>query len=302
VNRRTLPAELNLNEIGMTTEIARGGLGTIREVKAGHPWAEPALVFKRFHQPARVDWAVLSQLVSWRLSLARAELNRVDRSLSWPLSVVISSDGPVGFLMRRVPPEYQIRVRLPSGRERAVLREAQYLLGTSDRARRLGIQDADLETRLELLWELAETISFLHEHGVVIGDLSSRNVLWRSAPSGVVLVDCDSMILGGVGSPHPPTTTVDWDDSAQPDMPAASADVYKYALLVLRALARTFQGRDPAAADRFLDSTAQMLLRRSLAADPGSRPSARAWEVWAAGRRAARSSGLRSQHTAVSTI
>jgi hypothetical protein len=274
----------------------------VRGLDPGHKWSEPPLVFKRFHHPQDVNWDVLREMVSWRRSLARAEQGRVDRTSTWPLAIVVGADGPVGFLMRRLSPDYQERVRLPSGCYRCVLREAQYLLGSRDRARRLGVEDVGLETRLELLWDLAETISFLHGHGVVVGDLSSRNVLWRSAPSRVILVDCDSMILGGVGSPHPPTTTVDWDDPAQPDMPAASADVYKFALFVLRSLAHTFQGRDPAPAVPLLDSTAQVLLARSLSLDPGSRPRASAWELWATGRRAARSAASKSGVTPVSTI
>ena len=95
------------------------------------------------------------------------------------------------------------------------------------------------------------------------------------------------MTLGGVGSPLPAAFTVDWDDPAQPDLAAASADVYKLALFVLRTLARSFQTRDPGGAGHLLDATGRLLLERSLATDPARRPKAEAWERWAAGRRAA---------------
>ena len=195
-------------------------------------------------------------------------------------------DELVGFVMQRVPEELTEHIRLPSGRGRSVLREAQYLLADGLHLRRLGMEEPPPQTRLRIVWSLAETVAFLHQHRVVIGDLSSRNVLWRT-DAGVLLVDCDSVTLGGIGAPLPPASTVDWDDPAQPDLVAASSDVYKLALLVLRIVSRHFQTRDPALADEQLDAAGRSLLRMSLDNDPAARPQAQAWERWAASRRAA---------------
>lgn len=285
-----MPEEVALEAVGLTKELARGGLGAIREVRPRPGLGDKQMVFKRFHDPRGVDWEALRAMVGWRRSLSRSDQSRVDRHLTWPLAVVVGDDGPVGFLMYRVPPDFEASIRTPSGGRRAVLREAQYLIADSPRARRLGITEPSDAQRLELLWRLADTIAFLHDRRIVVGDLSSRNVLWSEVDARIVLVDCDSMVLGGVGSPHPPAATVDWDDPALAH-PAASSDIYKLGLFAVRTLARRFQTRSPDDARAALDSTARMLIERSLSSDPDLRPSARAWAAWASSRRAARSSG-----------
>jgi hypothetical protein len=55
----------------------------------------------------------------------------------------------------------------------------------------------------------------------------------------------------------------------------------------VRLFARSFQTRDPSAADAQLDPTGRWLVRTSLSSNPDDRPGASAWERWAAGRRAA---------------
>ncbi len=284
-----LPGEVSLSTIGLTRELARGGLGVIREVRPRPGLGDRPLVFKRFHDPAAVDWAALRALVEWRRSLKQGDRRRVDRELTWPLAVVGGETGPLGFLMYRVSSDFEASVRTPSGGSRSVVREAQYLMVNSPRAARLGIGEPSDAQRLELIWRLVDLIAFLHDRQIVVGDLSTRNVLWSELDSRIVLVDCDSMILGGVGSPHPPAVTVDWDDPALA-VPAASSDIYKLALFVVRTLGRSFQIRSSDEVIAALDSTARTLLERSLCSDPGHRPPAQAWAAWASVRRAARSS------------
>ncbi len=282
-----LPRRLELAALGSTTPIARGGAGSVEAVAPAPVLGSEPLVLKRYHEPGQVDRAVLERLVEWRRELAPAERARLDRLAVWPLALVVEDERLVGFVMRRVPDAYVASVRVPSGARRRVLREAQYLLAAPERMRALHVADPPDAVRLELVRALADAIAFLHQRRVVIGDLSTRNVLWSAELERVLLVDCDAVMLGGVGSPLPLTATVDWDDPAQPDMAAASSDIYKLALFVLRSVSRSFQTRDPAAADGLLDPAGAWLLRMSLASDPGARPTAAAWERWAADRRAA---------------
>lgn len=284
-----LPPELALADVGPRTPLARGGLGTVDALERKLDADLGPLVLKHFHRPDEAGDTALRALTTWRRDLAPADRRRLDLVTTWPLAVVTDGGAPVGFVMRRVPARYGLEVRLPSGRRAHALREAQYLFGSRPRAQRLGIDDVDLDGRRELVYEFAEAVAFLHARGIVIGDVSARNLLWCSSPSAVMLVDCDAMHLPRIGSPHPPAFTVDWDDPAQPLVPAASSDVYKLGLFVLRALGRSFQSRDPALADDALDGMGRWLLRASLDRDPSARPGADAWERWAAGRRAARS-------------
>lgn len=290
-----LAAEVELAALGPTVVLGRGGAGSVEAV--GRDYVPGvSLVFKRYHRSQLVDGAALRRLVGWRRRLPRADRARLDAVAAWPLAVVVTGRGELtGVLMRRVPPVFVATVRLPSGKRRSVLREAQYLVADPGRARRLGAPEADPRDRLEVVWSLCEVVAFLHRNRIVLGDLSTRNVLWCGGPGRVLLVDCDSMTLGGVGSPVAPAFTVDWDDPAQSTMAAASSDVYKLGLFVLRSLARSFQTRDPSAADAALDGPGRWLLRCSLDPDPDARPHADAWDRWASGRRAG------SRHTSAAT-
>ena len=222
---------------------------------------EPPLVLKRYHPGVAVDGVALAALVRWRRELAAPDRARVDRLATWPLAVALADDGTTrrAFVMRRVPG--------------CVHRARPAALGAQpdgDRARRstswpspsafagCSPTTTSASDRLQVIWMLAETVAFLHRRRIVIGDLSVRNVLCCARPGRILLVDCDSMTLGGVGSPLPTAFTVDWDDPAQPDLAAASADVYKLALFVLRTPARSFQTRDAGAAGHLLDATGRL--------------------------------------------
>jgi hypothetical protein len=284
--RSASPTAIALSAIGDLSPIARGGTGVVYETE---PLGETPIVFKRFLHPEVIDPDALRALVHWRRQLEDHERGELDRLTAWPIAVVEEQGVIVGFVMRRLPEMFTQMIRLPSGMQRTVPREAQYLLAP-ERSARLGVPEVMPSERLELLCVLVETVAFLHEHHVVVCDMSTRNVLWSTNPSRVFFVDCDSMFLGGVGSPLPPSFTVDWDDPAQRDA-AASSDVYKLALFLVRTLAESFQTRDARLAAGHLDVAGRSLLEASLSAAAHRRPSMAAWEHWAAGRLAALRAG-----------
>jgi eukaryotic-like serine/threonine-protein kinase len=280
--RAAPPPMIALSTLGGLSPIARGATGVVYEAE---PLGKTPIVLKRFLHPEVVDAEALKALVHWRRQLEDLERAELDRVTAWPIAAVQEQNVIVGFVMRRVPEVFIQEIRLISGTRRTVPREAQYLLGARGVAR-LGVGEVTAAERLELLCSLVEAVAFLHEHRVVVCDMSTRNVLWSTNPSRVFFVDCDSMFLGGVGSPLPPSFTVDWDDPAQIEA-AASSDVYKLALFVIRALAGSFQTRDPRLVDGHLDAAGKRLLKASLSKAVDQRPSMVAWEQWATGRLAA---------------
>jgi hypothetical protein len=115
--------------------------------------------------------------------------------------------------------------------------ELQYLL-YADQSRALGLDVPEVEGRLDLCREWLKIFSLFEHNNVVFGDISMRNLLWRSATNthSVYLIDCDTAQAGGPFRPSP--FTQDWDD---PQLPAGApadqaSDRYKLALVVYRAL------------------------------------------------------------------
>ena len=65
-------------------------------------------------------------------------------------------------------------------------------------ARGIDIDDAQ---RYSLLREVASGLAFLHKHGVCVGDISPKNMLFSLTPHpAVYFIDCDAMRINGVSA------------------------------------------------------------------------------------------------------
>ncbi|HEU5470195.1 MAG TPA: hypothetical protein VFV67_06040 [Actinophytocola sp.] len=261
-------------------ELGRGGQGRVVEVLggAGRPAGEP-LVAKWYLPSVDLDAAALTRLVAWRRSLADADRSTVDDIAAWPRAVLLRHGRAAGVLLPRVPPRFSIPVRLPSGSAGQVLSELQFLIAGPDLLTRRGIPDLDRPVRLRVLARFAAAVAVLHNHGVVLGDLSVKNVLWSVAGGepAVYLLDCDALRLTGTNPAVRQPNSPGWDDPAFPGTQNQQSDRYKVALTVLRVLARDFHTRDPERARAALGREFLPLLRAGLSGRPDVRPAASAW-------------------------
>jgi len=154
----------------------------------------------------------------------------------------------------------------------------------------LGVPVPTLELRIAICAELADTLAWLHERNVAYGDLSGRNVLWRTEPTaGVFLLDCDGCSLDGSWPATEAADTPGWTVPEGTRKPTIAADCYRFALFVLRSLGGGFQDRDPEKLTDRVDIETLDLLRRSLGLKPSSRPS---MSVWASHLRAGGARGM----------
>jgi DNA-binding helix-hairpin-helix protein with protein kinase domain len=279
VNAPMSPLVVDVTAVREGRVLGRGGQGRVVEVTECSGWSvsEP-LVAKWYLPSVRLDAAALTRLISWRRSLEASERAAVDTIACWPRGVLLRHGRASGVLLPRVPPRFSLPVLLPSGSRGQLLRELQYLIAGPALLARRQIPDVGLMTRLRLLEAFVAGVAKLHGHGVVLGDLSVKNVLWTSAGGpAIYLLDCDALRLTGMDPAVRQPNSPGWDDPAFPGTQNQQSDRYKLALTVLRVLARDFHTRDPERAVAALGREFMPILRAGLSTEPDSRPAATAW-------------------------
>jgi serine/threonine protein kinase len=308
---------MHRKDLGTLEPLGRGGtaiiygLPDLPPVRLGAGSAD-GLVYKEYKQKTRTHaghglTAGLRSLVAFRQDrLADALRPRWDERIIWPLRMVLDDAGEAaGIVMSLIPYRYFQRIMRRSGPPTLVTREVEKLFGDDETMRRIGIAPVAEEIRLQLISRIVATYAMMHRQGVVVGDISGRNLVYDPAPNpvGVLALDADSARVEGTRSafssqPHTPQ----WEPpealaalrrfhasggSVHPDAVTAQSkrtDVYKFGLLAVRILDHgrgRSVNRDPAAAQRVLrrrlGPDAADLLRHSLADDPDDRPTMRAW-------------------------
>ncbi|ATQ31569.1 hypothetical protein CS378_24360 [Rhodococcus ruber] len=269
----------NLATLKLGPKLGDGGQGAVYELAD-----DPARVFKRYHSPSGPGFAAstLDALIGMRGKLSNGG-RPVDEWAAWPSSVVRDAQTVVGFLMPRVPTEFTFQAH---GKRR--LSELGVLLAKKSSPLFAGVTLPTLEERIAILRSLARAVGVLHEHRIVIGDLSFANIFWSLSPEPrVMLIDCDGMRPDGLPPVLPQAETPDWDDpfAAPRTAPTFDRDCYKLALAVMRVLGGEIDCRptelDGLAFDgveKAMDHRLRELLRQA-AGPEGTRPSARVWET-----------------------
>ncbi|MET7970923.1 hypothetical protein [Micromonospora sp. NPDC005305] len=307
IRRRTLGS---LEFIGRGGTAAVYGLPDLRPESLGVE-APQGLAYKEYSPKTRARAGPglapgLQAMVGVRSRLAPAQRARWDERVIWPVRLVVDDHGAAtGIVMPLIPQRFFQRVTPRSGGVMSVPREAEKLFGDVETMERIGVAPVTQEVRVRLIGCIAATYALMHYAEVVIGDISGRNLVYDPDPvrPAVLAYDADSARLTGSRSPfgsqpHTPR----WEPpealaaarrhresygTVHPDAIVAqskSTDVYKFGLLVVRILdygKGRAVNRDPAAATRVLrragHERAARLLVRSLAEQPGDRPTLREW-------------------------
>jgi hypothetical protein len=257
-------------------------LGPLREIGSGGQARVMALVnhidgpvYKEYNPRFvdDVDVDALRKFVAFGHALDEREQNALLSRVAWPEAIVRKNGVVSGFVMRRVPAEYRVHMRFgeESSEELALV---QYLLNPAGYLAARGLSVGD-PFRVEFLRDTAETLELFHRLGIAVGDLSPNNLLFsQTARPRCFFIDCDSMALDGV-SVMPQVETPDWQVRMVGDEEPGTrgSDMFKFGLLTVRLFAGDQQTREPAAVPRALLRP----VRRSLAAEPGRRPSPRTW-------------------------
>jgi DNA-binding helix-hairpin-helix protein with protein kinase domain len=228
----------SISGIEKKTELGRGGEGVVY----GLPSAN-GLVYKEFLASAYTtpDLSALERLIEVRGSWSPEERVWLDARTVWPDVTVLSGGVLKGFLMPSIHQRF-IRKHGIRSNPKTVLCEWNYLTHRAKFVSNSNIYSevprVDHLDALALVFDLAQSIAMLHKHGVIIGDLSGKNLLWTNSPSlQVMIIDNDSFRLTGTGGVASPKQSPDWDDPFLVGKPTSQeSDIYKLGLAAFRAI------------------------------------------------------------------
>ena len=216
--------DLELEPSALGAPLARGGEGTVHRLADGHH------VAKMYHHPELVDFFRVRRLIELRESLPAVTRKLLDGFCAWPLGIVRSGGRESGVAMKVVPDEYYMEVPGEEGQSRRITRELQHLIVEGFLARR-DFYDPNIAERVDLIGSFAFDLAVLHGLGVVVGDISMKNLLWTLRPSpAVFMLDVDSFTFAGWRGSESTAETPGWESPQELDPPSVLTDAYKLAL------------------------------------------------------------------------
>jgi eukaryotic-like serine/threonine-protein kinase len=266
------------DRLGALTKIGQGGQGVVYGAPNVKIKFASSMVYKEYKPQTRAEidftaLAAMPALVEQSLSYAQAE--QLVSIAAWPCAMVEEAGTPTGFVMPAIPQEFFLALTTAKGSSSSA-GEFQHLLNHPSvlAARGITIDEAQ---RYSLLRETASGLAFLHKHGVCVGDISPKNLLFSLAPHpAVYFIDCDAMRINGV-SVLRQVETPGWQVPAGEELATVYSDTYKLGLLALRLLVGDHDTTNPA----HLPSTTPDMLRQvitdTLTNAPQRRPLPEAW-------------------------
>ena len=266
------------DKLGVLTKVGQGGQGVVYRAPNVKTKFAASMVYKEYKAQIRADidftaLAAMPALVEDSLSYAQGE--RLISIAAWPCALVENGGTPAGFVMPAIPDEFFIPLTTVKGVSMSTA-EFQHLLNHASvlAARDITIDDAQ---RYSLLLAAASALAFLHKHGVCVGDISPKNLLFTLKPhEAIYFIDCDAMRINAV-SALPQVETPGWDTPPGEERATIYSDTYKLGLLALRLLAGDHDTKDP----QHLPSTTPGVLRQiitdTLTNQPHQRPLPEAW-------------------------
>lgn len=293
----TTPIELPAGEWLSAKELlGQGGFGKVWRLHK--PPIPGRVVYKEFTGEIPQHTSVLRRMVAHLAGLSGSGRRHLLAVSSWPLAVIVSDDRILGYILEEIKADFYSPVPLLD-QTRTVPNEIQHLLGSATYERRRFGLVTRTEQRLVLLSSAASNIAFLHAMGVVVGDLSPRNLLFSRDRGRTYFTDTDGFVFRGSGFHGVNVETPEWSirQLLGRDEPASPAtDSYKFALLVLRLINRNSRASSPQhLALPFRDERLEELLRRSLSFDPEVRPTISSWREALSSTRRALASADRPQ-------
>lgn len=175
----------------------------------------------------------------------KSDTTYFDSRMAAPRAIVERDGRFVGFLMRKFSEGCYFTKKYSDGEEVNSLLQLKEFLNKESERNKFNVPKLKTIERIEIIADMFTTLAKLHEHGLIVGDISGSNlVLQRKASRTgnlrVLFLDVDSFWHIGAPHPHGPASTLHWrspEELKNPELgPSKQSDVYKAALMVRRLL------------------------------------------------------------------
>jgi serine/threonine protein kinase len=266
----------DLGALELREQLGSGGQGSVIQIET--PTSHRCPVVLKLYTPQvvnQLDASILEDMTRFPLSLESSDMEWLYENLAWPLMVAESNGVACGFIMCKADPSYYFPFQTQTRGTRSVLADMAFLLNSDNYVSRAGLSISERD-RLELLVNLAEILSRMHAMGIVLGDFSPKNILFKLQPSpSCFIIDCDTAVFQGATALRQ-VETPDWEVPNKEPLGTKASDLYKFGLLAIRLFARDQVSTDVSALDD-VSSSLKRLAEKSLERNPADRPSPEAW-------------------------
>jgi serine/threonine protein kinase len=266
------------DKLGELTKIGQGGQGVVYRAPNVKTKFAGAMVYKAYKAAAlaEIDFTALAAMPALvEDALAYTQAERLISMAAWPCALVEDSGTPTGFVMPTIPDDFFIPLKTVKGVSTTTA-EFQHLLNHSSVLAARGIDIDDVQ-RYTLLREAASAMAFLHKHGVCVGDVSPKNLLFSLSPhEAVYFIDCDAMRVNGT-SALTQVQTPGWEAPPGEELATIYSDTYKLGLLAMRLLSGDQATNDPQHLPPTTPAMLRQLITDTLNPQPDKRPLPEAW-------------------------
>lgn len=265
------------SELGERTKIAQGGQGVVYHAPKVRTRFAASLVYKEYKDQVRavIDFEALAAVPAFLESLPYAEGEQLISIAAWPCEMVEDAGEPTGFVMPAIPDQFYISLTTLKGTSRNPA-EFQHLLNSKSVLLARGISIDDVQ-RLTLVREVASGLAFLHRHGVCVGDISPKNLLFSlTTDTAIYFIDCDAMRINGV-SALTQVETPGWEVPHSEELATVYSDTYKLGLLALRLLSGNQDTRNVNDLPENTPTMVRRIITDALRGEPDKRPLPEAW-------------------------
>jgi DNA-binding helix-hairpin-helix protein with protein kinase domain len=206
--------KIEITSLGQLTHLNTGGEGIVYKCSQ-----YPDKAFKLYKKEVEheIDLVALEKSVQIFHALPSGERPHFEERTAWPEMIVVENGVAVGFLMPLLKDEMYCEYGAVTETSTITqLREWQFLAYRkhwSNPNISTNLQEPSKDQLLELIIDLSKTVYLMHQHKLVIGDISFRNILWcTDGYLKTVLIDCDGIRHEGLRGPLAAKQTPDWID------------------------------------------------------------------------------------------
>jgi len=272
---------LHLRNMGALQKIGQGGQGVVYKAPNVKTIFSRRMVFKEYKKAALASLNVdaLKAMPEFLENLPYRDGAHLIDIAAWPCRVVQDGARVIGFVMPSIPDDFFTDITTARGNSRVVA-EFQHLLNPPQvLAMRFGQKTLTERQKYELLRRVASALSFLHERGVCVGDMSPKNMLFslNGSPS-IYFIDCDAMRVKGVSLTQQ-LETPGWAVPTGEERATVYSDRYKLGLLTLRLILGDQDVKDPLRLPKSVPDVLRDVIAKTLNRSPEARPTLSEWDL-----------------------